>query len=123
MAKPREMILASTAVLLAIACSFAVYGFLVPTFTDHQIEESLSDTWEVSAIFTIASLAIVLLTGLVSVALGWRGSRSAKRLSIVSVALSLLTAVLLVSSHATLTERASKLTGQEFGGAFDLGLF
>ncbi len=66
--------------------------------------------------------SVVLAVGALSALLSWRGSPLAKRLSVGSVALSLATVGLLVLSHAALTERTTKLTGQEFGGILGLGL-
>ena len=122
MTELREVLLASLAGLLAIAFAFAVYGFLFPPFTDHEIQQSLVDTWEVNAIVTTAALALVLPASVLAALLIWRASRLAKRLGIVSIALAIFTTVLLILSHAALTERTTRLTGQEFGGALGLGL-
>jgi peptidoglycan/LPS O-acetylase OafA/YrhL len=122
MTEIRELILMSLAGILAFACAFAIYSLVAPPFTDAEIQQSFVDTWEVNAIITTASLAIVLVAGALSALLSWRGSRVAKRISVASVALSVAAACLLVLSHATLTERTTQLTGQEFGGILGLGL-
>jgi hypothetical protein len=122
MAQLREVILSSLAGLLALACVFAIYCFLVPPFTDREIQQSFVDTWQVNAIVTSVALSIVVPAGVLSALLSWRGTRLAKRLGLVSVSLSAVTVALLVLSHAALTERATRLTGQEFGGILGLGL-
>ena len=122
MSEIREVILVSFAGLLAFACTFAIYSLVVPPFTDAEIQQSFVDTWGSNAIFTKAGLAVVLPAGALSALLGWRGTPLAKRLSITSVVLSIATAGFLILSHAMLTERTTRLTGQEFGGMLGLGL-
>ncbi|ODU58013.1 MAG: hypothetical protein ABT02_15720 [Comamonadaceae bacterium SCN 68-20] len=118
----REFVLVSFFGLIAFVCAFVIYSLVVPPFTDAEIQQSLVDTWQVNAIITTACLVVVLAVGALSALLSWRGSPLAKRLSVGSVALSLATVGLLVLSHAALTERTTKLTGQEFGGILGLGL-
>jgi hypothetical protein len=122
MANIREVILVSFAGLLAFACAFSIYSLIFPPFTDAEIQQSLVDTWGVNAIITTAGLAVALPAVALSALLSWRGTRLAKRLFITSVMLSAATAGLLVLAHATLTERTTRLTGQEFGGILGLGL-
>ena len=122
MTELREVILVSFAGLLALVCVFAIYSLVAPPFTDAEIRQSFVDTWEVNAIVTAAAVAVALVAGVLSALLYWRGSRLAKRLSVVSVALSIAATGLLILSHACLTERTTRLTGQEFGGILGLGL-
>jgi hypothetical protein len=118
----REAILVSFVGLLVFACAFAIYSLAFPPFTDAEIQQSFVDTWGVNALITTAGLAIVLLAGVLSALLIWRGTPLAKRLSIMSVTLSIVATGLLVLGHAKLTERTTMLTGQEFGGILGLGL-
>ena len=122
MTKIREVILVSFSGLLAFACAFAIYSLIFPPFTDAEIQQSLVDTWGVNAIITTAGLAVALLAIALSALLSWRGTRVAKLLFITSATLSAATASLLILGHATLTERTTRLTGQEFGGILGLGL-
>jgi hypothetical protein len=122
MADIREVTLIGFAALLASLCAFAIHSLFFPPFTDAEIQRSLVDTWGVNTIITTAGLAVAFLAGTLSILLSWRGTRLVKHLSITSVTLSAAAAGLLVLYHATLTERATMLTGQEFGGILGLGL-
>jgi hypothetical protein len=108
--------------LFAIIGVFAAYSLVFPPFTDAEIQQSFVDTWGVNAIITIVGLAVVLSAGGLSALLSWRGTSLTKRLSIAAVMLSITAAGLLILAHAALTERTTKLTGQEFGGILGLGL-
>lgn len=118
----REVVVVSLAGFLALVCAFAIYSLVVPPFMDAEIQQSFVDTWGINALVTTAGLVIVVVAGALSASLGRRGTRLVKRLSLTSVVLSVAAAGLLVLSHAMLTERTTRLTGQEFGGMLGLGL-
>ena len=122
MSELREILIASLTGLVAIVLALAIYGFLVPPFTDLEIQESFVDTWQVNALFTTAALAVALPAGVLSALLSWRGSRLSKLLAAWSIVLTVLATLVLVANHAELTKRTTRLTGQEFGGLFGLGL-
>ena len=122
MSELREVILASLAGLLTLILAASAYLVFGESLTDSEIRQSLVDTWQVNAVLTFGALCIVVPAGLVAALLSWRGTRLAKRLSMTSVGISILTVGLLIGSHALLTERTTRLTGQHFGGLLGLGL-
>jgi len=122
MSELREAILASLAGLLAISLVIFVLFFLGSSFTDQEIQESFVDTWEVNAVLTVIALCVVALLGSLAAILSWRTTGLAKRLALAAAGLFVLNVAFLIGQHAFLTERTTRLTGQEFGGLFGLGL-
>ena len=122
MSELREALLASLAGLLAISLVIFVCFFLGSSFTDQEIQESFVDTWEVNAVLTVIALCVVLLLGSLAALLSWRPTGLARRLALAAAGLFILNVAFLIGNHAVLTERTTRLTGQEFGGFFGLGL-
>lgn len=120
MMRVREVFLVALTMLLVVVFVYAVNTVFSPPYTDREIQASFVDTWQGEAIVTAFLLALLVPIAMMAVILGWRGSRLAKRLALMSAGLVVFAAVLLVSGHAALTERTTRLTGQDFGGFYGL---
>ena len=120
MGKKREILLILLCLLLFAAGFFAVNELTNSPYSDAQIRESLVDTWQANAIFTMFAFALLLFSIVSAAVLGFRHTRTAKRLSITAISAPIAIASILVVSHAKLTERTTGLTGQEFGRFYGL---
>ena len=105
--------------LLAMG-AFGAYDLFVPPFTDEQIQASFVDTWGPSAWLTLFLLAVISLALVLSLVLALFFTGSDRRLSAIAVAAAVLSDVLVLSAHVSLTERVTRLTGQTFGAFYGL---
>jgi hypothetical protein len=120
MEQVRVVLLSIVLALVALLCAYGAHDFFFPPYTDAEIELSFVDTWEVSALITALALVLLAPLTLLSALLRWGGSALAKRLSSISLALAIVAGGLLIASHIALTERTTRLTGQDFGGFYGL---
>jgi len=108
--------LASAAlVILAALCLIQLSGLRHSTYSDHEIEQSIVDTWQVSAHVTMLLVGVELMSVVVTVTIAlWRGNLRRQK---VLIALFLLVAssCMAIHKHARLTQRTTALTGQHFG--------
>jgi len=105
------------AILLAVAGFLAVYAardLIRDPYTDRQIQESMVDTWEVEAAYTVVVLGAVSVIAIVALILTVGQQGSIRRLGAASVMVSVLAGVLQLASHAKLTGRTTRLTAQTF---------
>ena len=105
--------------LLAIG-AFGAHDLLVPPFTDEEIQASFVDTWEPSAWLTLFLLAVISTALVLSLVLACFSSGSARRLSVFASVVAVLSGALVLSAHASLAERVTRLTGQTFGAFYGL---
>jgi len=109
------------ALLLLIALQ-AAYGLVESPYSDQDIANSLVDTWEVHAWWTLAVLGFLALVAFFALPLAFMGhEKSTRQYARRVLGLAVVAAILAYSSHAALTARTTRLTGQTFG-AFS-GLF
>ena len=120
---PREVMRVFFAILFAVAGFLAVYAardLIRNPYTDRQIQESMVDTWEVEAIYTLIVIGTVILISIVVLILAITQRGAIRRLGFAIVMVSVLAGVLQVASHAKLTSRTTRLTGQTFSRAYGL---
>jgi len=115
----------TTALILVIVAAFGIgafgaSGLLSQPYTDQQIRASLADTWVAEAWSASAALFLLVLAIVISLALAYRGARSTKQLSAVSVVCAVLASALVFLAHIALTTRVTHLTGQSFGAFYGL---
>jgi len=107
--------------LLLVIGGFGVYTVLNPPYTDQEILNSgVVDAWEPEAIVTFALLFVLAVIGVFCIALTYRSNRLTRRLAALAVFLCVFSGALFLSSHAALTERTTRLTGQTFGPLYGL---
>ena len=101
--------------ILAVLCLQSAWELIVPPYSDEQIKSSFVDTWELHAWGTIVVLGFLALVTLCASPLAiWGHDEAARRFAHVIMGLSLCAAALAYSSHAALTARTTRLTGQTF---------
>ncbi len=98
-----------------------VREWLHPPFTDEQIRASLKDTWEVAA-STVPVFAFSFLgLGSIAVVLARKaGDMRTRAVAWLAAALCLLALAVVFRNHVAMTERASAVTGQDFGASYGL---
>ena len=107
--------------LLVLACIHAIGALLYPPYTDQQIQASVVDTWQVEALVTTATLALLFCALILSVIFAYMSKQTSTRmLATIAVFLSLMAGVIEFSAHVALTKRTTQLTGQTFGSAYGL---
>jgi hypothetical protein len=109
-------------VFLAVACTALAIAGVSQHYSDAQIQASVVDTWEVSALFTLIVMGFSGVVALSSLAILHysRGSRAVRRLALATLVLSVVAVSVGLSAHVALTLRTTALTGQEFGGFYGL---
>lgn len=106
--------------LALIVSASAVKDLIWSPYSDQELIE-LVDSWEVYAGFTI--LVLVLMTGVAAVSTAaavWKGDRRRRRLALATLVVAVAAAGLQTWSHAALTKRTTRVSGQTFGGFYGL---
>jgi len=107
--------------LSLLACIYGVISLIDPPYTDQEIRASLVDTWEPEAIVTSWLLCLLILCLVLSLGLWLRSvTAKARALTSAAVTLSILGGSLIFASHAALTVRVTRLTGQTFSALYGL---
>ena len=121
MTRARTAVLSTAVAVLAVICAFGAYTAVVPAYTDQELRASIVDTWEAQAFFTSAVLVGIAVITVVALAVAYRsGQRFLRRLAVLAMTLSVCSSALILYSHASLTERATRLTGHSFGPFYGL---
>jgi TRAP-type C4-dicarboxylate transport system permease small subunit len=104
-----------------LALALGAYEWSHPPFTDARIAASLPDTWEVAASTTRVFGVVFLGLGAICVVLARKATDSMSRVGAwLGAGGCLLVLLLFLRNHIELTQRATALTGQEFGALFGL---
>jgi hypothetical protein len=104
-----------------LACLYGSISLAWSPYTDQQIRSSIVDTWEPEATVTSVFLGALLVCLALCVWLGIRSRKPTDRvLSALASALTLAGMGLVLASHAALTIRVTRLTGQTFGTFYGL---
>jgi hypothetical protein len=105
--------------VLALALGF--YEWTHPPFTDAQIQASFVDTWEVAASTTRVFAVVFFGLGSICIVLARKATEARARAVAWLAAVACLCALaLFMRNHIEMTERAAKITGQEFGFSYGL---
>jgi hypothetical protein len=106
---------------LVVLCLQAAAGLVIPPYSDEEIRSSWVDTWEVHAWWTILVVGFSALVAALGLPLAvWGRELATRRFARLVVALCVAAAILAVASHATLTSRTTRLTGQTFSRFYGL---
>lgn len=119
---------AAARVLPWVFIAFALLGLILgvrewanPPFTDEQLRNSLSDTWEVAASTVPVSAFSFLGLGAIAFVLGQRApDPRARAVAWAAAGLCLLALAVVFRNHVVMTERAEALTGQDLGPLYGL---
>jgi protein-S-isoprenylcysteine O-methyltransferase Ste14 len=116
MCRIRALRIVGLLVASIVAVGVVLFTLTTPEYTDDEIRQSFVDTWEPSAIVTLALLCVLAFFVLLALVVGLFSKRSAERLlAAAALLLTLGAATLAYWTHANLTDRTAALTGQEFG--------
>jgi hypothetical protein len=106
---------------LALLSLQGAAGLVVPPYSDQELSGSIVDTWEVHAWWTFLVIGFcAFVTLCASVFAFWGYEYGTRRVGRLVAGLALAAAVLAYASHAVLTVRTTRLTGQTFSRAYGL---
>jgi hypothetical protein len=103
------------------ALALGAYEWSHPPFTDEQLTASTADTWEVATSTTRVFVVVFLGLGAISVTLARKPMETAaRRVAYLAAAACLVTLLVFLRNHVELTQRATALTGRDFGALYGL---
>src|SRR5689334_15715183 len=111
----------STAAIPAVVAGLlVVFSISAPSYTDAEIVASVVDTWEVSAMATIALLVLCAVCLAWSAVAAVRSIGAVRRIAVIGAVASLAAGTAVLHEHIVLTGRVAQLTGQSFGHFYGL---
>ena len=107
--------------LLVLLSLQAAVGVFHPPYSDAELQGSLVDTWEVHAWWTILVVGLTSVVALLASPLAvWGREPQTRRFARLIISLCVAACILAITSHALLTNRTTRLTGQTFGRFYGL---